>query len=227
MTRLPASVRIGIVEDDRAIGESLAAAIGALSHLALAGVAETIAEGRALIARGLDVLLLDLALPDGSGLDLIKTARAVGCKVVVISVFGDARNVVRAIEHGADGYVLKDKDTRAIATAIDTVLAGGAPLSPAVAAHILARVRTPRNGEKSRTPVPPREPRATSLTSRELHILELLAKGLSYKDVADMIGVSYNTVADHVKAIYRKLSVSSRGEAVFEAVQAGLITIRD
>jgi len=229
MSRLPSSVRIGIVEDDSVLGESLAATVSALSRFVLVGVSETLADGRALVARGLDVLLLDLALPDGSGLDLIRAASDGECKVLVVSVFGDARNVVRAIELGADGYVLKGADSREVASAIETVLAGGAPISPSVAAHILARVRKGSGGltPALKTPVPARPPRAgATLTPRELVVLELLAKGLSYKDVADLVGISYNTVADHVKAIYRKLAVSSRGEAVFEAVQAGLITIR-
>jgi len=215
-------VRIGIVEDDTVLGESLAALVRGVAGFELVGRVETVAEGRLLVAGGLDVLLVDLALPDGSGLDLIALAHADGrCKILVISVFGDVRNVVRAIEFGADGYLLKGADEHQVTGAIRTVLAGGAPISPAVAGHILARVR----GDKRKTAPP--DPSLVALTAKEIAVLESLAKGLSYKEVAQLGGVSYHTVADHVKAIYRKLAVNSRGEAVFEAVQAGLIKIRE
>lgn len=227
-SRAPAgAVRIGIVEDDTVLGQSLAAAVRAVEGFVVAGVAETLAEGIRLADAGLDVLLVDLALPDGSGLDLITHVRepshsgARAPKVLVISVFGDVRNVIRAIECGADGYLLKGADIEQVASAIRTVLAGGAPISPAVAGHILARVRNERTKPtRSRDGV-------FALTPKEIGVLEHLAKGLSYKEVARLNGVSYHTVADHVKAIYRKLAVNSRGEAVFEAVQAGLIKLRD
>ncbi len=140
-------------------------------------------------------------------------------KVIVISVFGDVRSVVRAIEEGADGYLLKDADAAHVAEAIETVLAGGAPLSPAVAGHILARMR---RGPEA-VPTAAAEPGAAALTAKEMQVLELLAKGRSFKEVAIAHRISQHTVGDHVKSIYRKLSVNSRGEAVFKAVQSGLI----
>lgn len=211
--------RVAIVEDDAVLGPALAQIVDAVEGLEVVGVAETLQAGIELMASGVDVLLVDLALPDGSGLALIDLAhRQYSCKILVISVFGDVRNVVSAIEYGADGYLLKGADMAQVSHAIGTVLAGGAPISPGVAGHILSRVRGAR-------PSPSRPP--VSLTPKEVQILEQLAKGLSFKEVARAQQISHHTVGDHVKAIYRKLAVNSRGEAVFEAVQAGLIRLKD
>lgn len=211
--------RVAIVEDDTVLGQALAQIVAQVDGLEVAGVAESLREGLALVESGVDVLLVDLALPDGSGLTLIEHAHnKLHCKILVISVFGDVRNVVRAIECGADGYLLKGADTLQVAAAIRTVLDGGAPISPAVAGHILSRVR----GTRPSAQKPP-----VALTPKEVVILEQLAKGLSFKEVARTEQISHHTVGDHVKAIYRKLAVNSRGEAVFEAVQAGLIKLDD
>ncbi len=229
MTPLPstppsAAVRIAIVDDDTILAGALAQAVAAEPGFVVVGVAESLAEGVALMARGVAVWLVDLGLPDGSGLDLISLLRArCKCKVLVVSIFGDGRTVVSAIERGADGYLLKGAGAPEVVAAIRAVLSGGAPISPAVAGHILSRVRglatpTRRKAEAAARP-------ALALTPREITILEQLAKGLSFKEVALVEGISYYTVADHVKAIYRKLSVNSRAEAVYEALQNGLIEV--
>lgn len=184
-------------------------------------MAETLAAGRSLLACGPDVLLVDLALPDGNGINLIGEARTQlpGVKIIVVSIFGDAHSVLRAIEAGADGYLLKGADPVEAASAIRIVLEGGAPISPAVASHILMRMRDRRTAADA-------EP-SSPLTEKEVAVLTDLAKGFRYKEVARLHGISPHTVADHVKSIYRKLAVNSRSEAVFEAVQAGLIRIND
>lgn len=209
-----ASMRVGIVEDDPLLSGEIVAAVTA-AGFTVVGTAATLAEGRLLARKALDVLLLDLGLPDGRGHELIANVR---CKVIVLTIFADVTSVIRAIELGADGYLLKDAGSTAVADAIRLVLEGGAPISPAVASHLLARLRR----ERAR-PVAERLP----LTSREISLLEGLAKGLSFKELAGLFGVSHYTISDHAKAIYRKLAVNSRAEAVFEAVQAGIITMRD
>ena len=137
-------MRVAIVEDDPVLRQHLIDTVESVPGFDLCGVAPTFERGRQLVALGCDVLLLDLALPDGSGLDLIRQVRARDqneMKIIVISVFGDVRNVVQAIEAGADGYLLKGGDLHETERAIRDVVAGGAPISPAVASHILARVR--------------------------------------------------------------------------------------
>ena len=196
-------VRIAIVEDDAVLRQALGQMVAQVAGFALCGAGGTLAEGIALVNQQPDVLLLDLGLPDGSGLDLIAHAAAAApdCRLLVLTVFADVRTVVAAIEAGADGYLLKESDVGQVAGAIETVLAGGAPISPAVASHILARVR----GERPPT----------------------MAGGLSLKEVALRHGISHHAVGDHVKAIYRKHSVNSRSQAVHKAVRSGIIRIED
>lgn len=212
--------RVVVVEDDLLLRDELVRAIELTGDLVIEGAADSVADGRALLARGVDVLLVDLALPDGSGIELIREASALAPapKIIVVSIFGDARSVVNAIEAGADGYLLKGADRAEAADAIRSVLAGGAPISPAVAGHILARVRNRAATPASNTPL---------LSEKEIAVLTDLAKGFRYKEVARLHNISPNTVGDHVKSIYRKLAVNSRSEAVFEAVQAGLIRLQD
>jgi DNA-binding NarL/FixJ family response regulator len=219
MARHP--IRIAVVEDDPALRHHLIEIVTGVEGFALAGAATTVADGWTLVEQECDVVLLDIALADGSGLDIIRRARAAGLtdmKIIVISVFGDVRNVVAAIEAGADGYLLKGGDIAETERAIRDVIAGRAPISPGVAGHILARVRNAGTGS-----VPAPNP----LTDKETEVLTDLARGFSYKEVAIRQRISHHTVADHVKAIYRKLSVNSRSEAVYEAVQSGLITLQN
>jgi len=213
-------IRIAVVEDDPALRNHLTEIVTNVEGFTLVGTATTVAEGWALVEHDCDVVLLDIALADGSGLDIIRRTRAAGLtdlKIVVISVFGDVRNVVQAIEAGADGYLLKGGDIADTERAIRDVIAGRAPISPGVAGHILARVRNASAG----TILMP-----NPLTEKETEILTELARGFSYKEVAIRQRISHHTVADHVKAIYRKLSVNSRSEAVYEAMQSGLINLQ-
>lgn len=212
---------MAIVEDDPVLRDEFCRIVGLAPDLEVCGSGGSLAEGAKLLIGKLDVLLIDLALPDGSGIDLIREAQRLRpeVKTIVITIFGDAHNVVTAIEAGAHGYLLKGAGSGEAAAAIRSVLDGGAPISPAVASHILTRLR-PR--EKA----PPAE-RAPQLSEKEIAILTDLAKGFRYKEVARIHGISPNTVGDHVKSIYRKLTVNSRSEAVFEAVQAGLINLKE
>jgi DNA-binding NarL/FixJ family response regulator len=171
-------VTVGIVEDDPVLRECLGQTVSEVPNFELAGLAATVAEGFVLLDSAPDVMLVDLALPDGSGLDLIAQARAnnSATRMLVLTVFADVRSVVTAIEEGADGYLLKEANVDQIASAISVVLAGGAPISPAVAGHILARMRkTPDH--KPAAPV-------STLTNKEMLILEALASGKALKEVA-------------------------------------------
>ena len=212
-------VTVGIVEDDPVLRECLGQTVSEVPNFELVGLAATVAEGFVLLDSAPDVMLVDLALPDGSGLDLIAQARAnnSATRMLVLTVFADVRSVVTAIEEGADGYLLKEANVDQIASAISVVLAGGAPISPAVAGHILARMR--------KTPDYKPAAQVSTLTNKEMLILEALASGKALKEVAAKQGISVHTVGDHVKAIYRKLSANSRGEAIYKAVQAGIIRL--
>lgn len=214
----PVRSRIGVVEDDPVIRQHLARIFDGAPDLILAGEARSVAEGRDLIKQPLDLLVLDLGLEDGSGLTLIAEALKTTPppRILVLTVFGDETSVMSALASGADGYLLKDSADDDLLDNVRQTLNGGSPISASVAAYLLRHLRT--------APPPAPEPAEDAhLTTRELELLKLLAKGLSNKEVALALEISHYTVGDHIKAIYRKLAVRSRGEAVFEAVHRGLI----
>jgi len=216
-------IRVLIVEDDPEIAAALAEVVQRHPQLALAGIAHDVSTALAALRRPYDVALVDLRLPDGHGIEVVReVARCETARCIVISVFGDEANVIAAIEAGADGYLLKDAHD--VANSILEVMRGGAPISPSIAAHLLRRFRSP--AAVAVTPATAASAAARPpLAPRELELLECLARGLSYREAAERLSLSHHTVADYVKGIYRKLAVNSRGEAVFEAMQSGLIRI--
>jgi DNA-binding NarL/FixJ family response regulator len=211
-----------LVEDEPATRSHLAAGVRSNAGLRVAAEAATLAEGLAALGTARhDVVLVDLGLPDGSGLDLIRAAARLDPppEIMVVSVFGDERSVLSAIEAGAGGYLLKDGSLQDIAGSILRLVAGEAPISPAIAVHLIRRLRPRPEPAASRGVVEA----AAALTEREMDVLELVAKGLSYEEIGATLRLRYNTVASYTKGIYRKLAVRSRGEAVFEARQMGLL----
>ncbi len=216
-----------LVEDDDHTRERLARTIAGHPQLKLLGSAATCEEGRALIARfEPDVLITDIGLPDGSGIELIGEARRKhpNLLALVITIFGDESHVVAAIEAGAMGYLLKDGTADYIGSSILEMIGGGSPISPPIARYLLRRFRA---GEPAATdPAPAGEP-APRLSEREREVLMLIVKGFSYAEIANLLGVSAHTVTTHVRGIYKKLAVHSRGEAVYEALALGLVKLDD
>jgi len=206
-----------VVEDEPEFLRMYCDAITREPDFRLAGAASTLAAGMALIIQSVpDVLVVDLGLPDGNGSELIRKAVALraDCDCLVVTVFGDDNHVIDAIAAGATGYILKDSPVGELAKCIRQMRDGGAPISPSVARRVLARLRAPADKPAHS---------ASPLSEREAEILQLVAKGLSFAEVGGALGISAHTVVAHVKKIYRKLSVHSRGEAVFEASQLGLL----
>jgi DNA-binding NarL/FixJ family response regulator len=138
---------------------------------------------------------------------------------MVVTVFGDEKSVLGAIEAGARGYLLKDESAEGVGAAILQLLAGGSPITPAIAQHLILRFQ-------ARPPSPGREA-GPALSKRELEVLELVVKGFTFGEIAGLLGLSPHTVGTFVRRIYRKLEVSSRGEAVFEALQLGIVKLED
>ena len=214
--------RIGvlIVEDDSRTRDHLARVIAAEPRFELLAAAGSLEQAKQAIGHRVPrVVLLDLGLPDGNGVSLIHHLQKLTSPVdvLVISVMGDERSVLGAIEAGAGGYLLKDSTDRNVIAAIDQLLEGGAPLSPAIAVHLMRRLQTPP-AQSTREDGP-------RLSEREVELLKLIAKGLSYDEVGRLMGLRYNTVASYAKELYRKLQVHSRSEAIFEATQLGLVAV--
>lgn len=216
------STSVLIVEDEPEFLRRFSEAVLADAGLRLLGAVSTGAAGRALLdAQPPDVMLVDLGLPDIDGVELIRHAARhhPGCDALVVTMFADEQHVMTSLEAGATGYLLKDASVERIAAAIHDVRAGGSPISPGIARRVLQRFRV--------APVPPVPPPqaapASPLSERETEILRLVAKGFSFDTVGEVLGISPHTVVTHVKKIYRKLAVHSRGEAVYEASQMGLL----
>jgi DNA-binding NarL/FixJ family response regulator len=184
--------------------------------------AMTLAEARAsLQKRKPRVLLTDLQLPDGHGVELIRETRArlPDTEIMVISILGDEESVISAITVGATGYILKDAFPTDIAATVRELVAGHSPISASIARFIVRRT------QNTAEPPPGPQLNTTKLTPREIDILWGIAKGFSYAEIASHLGMSKQTVPGHIKSIYRKLEVHTRGEAVFEALQQGLIKL--
>lgn len=216
-----------LVEDDPPTRTRLASVIERHPDLVLAGALGTCRDAREALER-LDpaVLLTDLGLPDGDGMDLIRFARERGGRTqsMVITVFGDEAHVVAAIEAGALGYLLKDATSDAVGRSILEMMAGGSPMSAPVARYLLKRFGQPN-------PPVPAAPAAAgtgggpALSDREREVLGYIVKGFTYAEIARIAGLSSHTVATYVRRVYGKLEVHSRGEAVYEAISSGLVKV--
>lgn len=229
--------RVLIVEDDAPMREFFASSVRRCDSLVLAGSLGTVADARAWLdeqAHGLDVLLTDLGLPDGSGLEVIRhaLARNPACDALVISMFGDEENVLASIEAGALGYIHKDSTPDDVAHTILEMKNGASPISPMIARRVLAKYRNLLDGASAHsegqhaqavTPVASSPPGGRALSPREQEVLELIARGFSYADIARLKSVSVHTVQTHIKNLYGKLAVRSKSEAVYEATQLGLL----
>lgn len=179
--------------------------------------AADLAGARGLLqARPFDLALVDMQLPDGTGIDLIHwmRAHAPAVQAVVVSAFAEEEAIFSALRAGAVGYLLKDRDDVELVVALRSLQRGGAPIDPMIARRILALL--PQDAVP--TPAPP-----VQLSARELDILNLVAQGYGNREIADLLGLSRLTIESHTRNIYRKLAVGSRTAAVFEARSLGLL----
>jgi DNA-binding NarL/FixJ family response regulator len=216
--------RVLIVEDDAAFRERYTQILAKDAAFNVVAAVGTGAEGLAMAdLRQPDVVLIDLGLPDISGIEVIRhiTRTLPACECMVVTVFGDEEHVLASIEAGASGYLLKDASEDGFLSSIRELMAGGSPISPIIARRLLKRFQ-PVGVASMATPTP--EPESdVNLSEREHEILLLASKGYNYPEMGKLMGISPHTVTSHVKKIYRKLAVHSRGEAVFEAHRMGLI----
>jgi len=226
MTATPRPVRVMIVEDDAATLERFAGAFVNDPRLRLVEKARTGTEAIARLDGATpDVLLVDLGLPDLHGTEVIRcAARALpDCDVMVITIFGDERNVLASIEAGATGYVLKDCSDADLIDRVLELRAGGAPMSPGIARLVLNRMRAGPPGSPGAA-VPGAVPAVPSLlTGRETDVLRLLSRGYTYSEIGERLGISAHTVGSHIKNSYRKLTVHSGAAAVTRATELGLL----
>lgn len=162
-----------------------------------------------------DLVLLDLNLPGTSGLDALPWFKkyAPSTKVIILTQSDNSADVLKAISHGIDGYLLKSTTAKQIKEGIKTVMAGGASLDSEVALFMLKAME--------RTSIDPESELA--LTEREQEILHLLSEGSEKKEIAEELKISRNTVAFHVKQIYIKMEVPNAAAAISKAYRSGLL----
>jgi len=203
----PKTIRIALVEDLAEVRDSWTRLIEGIPNFKCVC---TFASGEEALRRlpeeKVDVVLMDIRLPRMSGIACTARLKPLipHTQILILTVSADSDTVFRALEAGADGYLLKRCSPDELAAAVLDVLKGGVPMTSEIARRVIASFR--RQPAKSAA--------ATKLTPREGEILTLLAKGFVSKEIAAKLGVTYETVRDHLRNIYEKLHVHSRGEAV-------------
>jgi DNA-binding NarL/FixJ family response regulator len=222
----PVPIHIALVEDDPLFRDAFASAVGSAQDMVLRIVATTRRQALAAMDQPApDVMVVDLGLPDGSGIDVIRAAqlRWPACEIMVSTTFGDEAHVIRSIESGAKGYLLKDSAPGKMIEEIRSLRAGGSPISPLIARQVLMRLN--HHEPAASVPAPlelPPSPRG-GLAAREREVLVYITKGFTYEEIANLMGLSRHTVLTFVRRIYAKLEVSSKVEAIYEARKQGLL----
>ena len=218
-------IRIALVEDDVHFQQGLCDAIRGAPDLQISTVAISCAQGLEMLhGDPADVLLVDIGLPDGSGVDVISAARThwPDCGIMVYTVFGDELHVMQALEAGAAGYLLKGSQPSSIVAEIRSLHAGGSPISPLIARQVLMRL-LPRGHLSAHLESVESPPFRAALSNREQQVLEYITKGFNAEEIAGLMAVTRHTVQTFVRRIYKKLEVNSKAEAIFEARQQGLL----
>ncbi|MEY3338217.1 MAG: hypothetical protein RL245_1209 [Pseudomonadota bacterium] len=207
--------RLLIIEDDRLLRDHLVRATSASPEWSVIAAGNLAAARAQLAKHAIDAVFLDLGLPDGDGLNLISEFRQANpaCEILVITVFAEERRVIRSLEAGASGYILKSDLADYAGRLVSIIESGGSPISPSIARSLINRLRPPPESAENQG----------LLSQREAEVLQLCSKGLRYAEIAEVLGVSSHTVNTHLKSVYRKLMVHSRAEAVFEARRHGLL----
>jgi DNA-binding NarL/FixJ family response regulator len=187
-----------------------------------------------------NLILADLELPDGNGLELLAELAQYPATKIVTTLYSDDDHLFPALQCGADGYLLKEDRFEVLVEELQRIVRGQPPLSPAIARRLLTHFRNgPGNdgtppasglsklsGFTASRPAAPTEkpaPECERLTPRETEVLTYLSKGFTIKEIASLMGIKWFTVNDHIKSIYKKLNVSSRAEAAVLASKQGLV----
>ncbi len=209
MTTATPSIRIALVEDDRHFANTLRCFFQLAETVNCAVVFPTAEDAlREVPSLAPEVLLVDINLPQMSGVELVArlkvTCPAVLC--VILTMYEETALIFDALKAGACGYLLKRTPPQEIVAAIQQVRAGGSPMSPQIARHVVSFFHTSRANDSG----------LEILTEREREVLALLSKGFMYKRIADQLHISLDTVRFHLRKIYEKLQVHSRAEATMK-----------
>ena len=213
-----------LLEDAIEVAARLVGILSAWPNGNLLPPCRSVAEALAAIDEGrVDVLIADLQLPDGSGVEAIRALRKknADAHAIVMSVLNDGPIVLEAIRAGATGYVIKDDESISVISAIEMVLEGKSPMSATIARLIVDSMHSESAVQMQENP----DGAENALTPREHEVLTLISRGFSYREVAEMLDISAQTVPVHARNIYRKLEAKTKTEAVYLAHQRGLIDL--
>jgi DNA-binding NarL/FixJ family response regulator len=203
----PASISVGLVEDNRGSRESLTILLDGTPGFRCAGAFDSAeAALKALPPIAPDVVLMDIHLPKMSGILCVRQLKETlpKTRILMLTVFADGEHVFQALKAGASGYLSKRTQPADLLKAIEEVHRGGAPMSADIAVRVVEYFN--RKGDT--------EAASIHLSPREQEILDCLAKGFLYKEIAARLGTAFDTVHWHIRNIYEKLHVRSRSEAI-------------
>jgi DNA-binding NarL/FixJ family response regulator len=203
-----------VVDDHPVVADGIATLIGAESDLRVVGAVGTLAAARAVVAtEPVDVVLMDLHLPDGGGVEGVREVRRLSptTQVVVLTAHADDTVLLDAVEAGCTGFLMKSGPSTDVIAAIRAAAVGEALMAPGVITRLLPHLR------------PPEPTVGTDLTPREREVLRYLGEGLANAEIGDRLGVSVHTIRNHVQNILAKLGVHSKLEALAVAVKANLV----
>ncbi len=219
--------RILIVDDDLQLQQRLECIAERVYGRGACTMAGTLAQARAMLERqDFGLVLLDVGLPDGSGISLVPWIRqhVPQVDVVIVSSLGDDAIVLQAIRAGAVGYLLKNGEDMELELSLGSMQRGGAPIDPVIARRILLQINAAGDAaapaQRAGAAAGAKEQKE-KLTERELEVLRLVAQGLGNREISESLEVSINTIEFHAKNIFRKLEVRTRSGAVHSATQQG------
>lgn len=216
-------IRIMLVDDQIIVREGLSAMLGVEDDIVVVGQAGGGAEALRLLPQiNPDVVLMDVRMPGMDGLTALDQLKSLypTLSVIMVTLYDDPDYLYRAVSAGAAGYILKDASRAELLSAVRTVAAGGAIISPGMLRDLLGHISQLIDTSTANQPCAPE----LGLTRREVEVLGLMAEGLTNQEIADRIIVSPTTVKTHVQNILQKLGVSDRTQAAVYAVRCGLIS---
>lgn len=199
-------VTVSIVEDDPSLSTGLARLIGQTQDIRCLGCYATAEEAlREIPKTPVEVVLMDINLPGMDGIECVRKLKALkpGLRIVMVTIYENPEQIFKALAAGAIGYVLKHRPATELLNAIRDAHYGGAPMSSQIARKVVQFFQS--NGSVNE---------AEDLSGRELEVLELLAKGYLIKEIADQLGLGFDTVRTYIRRIYEKMHVHSRAQAV-------------
>lgn len=173
--------------------------------------------------QAVDLALIDLGLPDGSGIEVVRALHQQQPQAlsVVVTIYDDDDHIFPALQAGAFGYLLKEQAQATLVAQLLRISQGEPPLSPPIARRMLSHFFRQAQRLPEPTTVPPDE--VVKLTERETEVLQRVAKGYTLPEIAQQFSLSKHTIGDYIKQVYRKLNISSRAEATLEAARRGLV----